>query len=120
MSRTLVGLILIAVLAAVILLAGPSACNRIRGLQAENKLNVGRSDSFANSAADAVVTQGRVNQDERASDEISASNEKDIRNAQGADQTVDPAVRDAGFASLCKRASFARSEAGKLHCPPAS
>ena len=41
---------------------------------------------------------------------LSPRYEKEIRNAKGADAPVDPAVRDAGLASLCRRAAYRSSE----------
>jgi hypothetical protein len=103
-----------------VLLWGPAACQKIRSLGAQSKIDQAQGGAFQNSASDAVTTQGDTNKRETESEATTRSNEKDIRNAEGANDAVNPAVRDAGFASLCKRPSFRRSEAGKLHCPPAS
>lgn len=113
MGIVLVGLILLLVT------CGPAACNAYRGMVAQNRLNQGQMDAQTNSSKDAIATQGNVSANAQASEELTAKNREDIRNAKGADQSVDPAVRDAGFASLCKRSSFANSPRGRLRCAPA-
>src|SRR4051812_79728 len=80
----LLGLVLLAVL------AGPAACNRIRGLEAQGKVDSAQHGAFANSSRDALSTQGNVAESAVKSESLSRSNEQDIRHAQGADQTINP------------------------------
>lgn len=99
-----------------VVLAGPAACNRIRALTAQTKVDAAQHGALVNSAQDAIQTQGEVAANASASESLSRSNEQDIRHAQGADQTIDPAARNAGFASLCKRADFRNNPANRLLC----
>lgn len=115
-GRTIAALVLV-VVAVLILLWGPAACQKIRSLTAQGRMDKEQSGAFHNSAADAVGTQGEANKRESESEATTRSNERTIRDAEGANDAVNPAVRDAGFASLCKRASFRNSPTGRLRCP---
>lgn len=95
---------------------GPAACNSIRSLTAQTKVDEAQHGALVNSAGDAIQTQGNVAANAVASEELSRNNEQDIRHAQGANQTIDPAARDAGFASLCKRPSFVANPANRVRC----
>lgn len=65
-----------------------------------------QTSAATQSGADAVDTVGRSQSVERAADEMTRENDDAIRFAPGADAPVDPAVRDAGLAGLCRRASY--------------
>jgi hypothetical protein len=103
-----------------LLLWGPAACNAYRSLTAQNRVNQAQSNAFGASAGDALATQGNASANAIASEELTARNREDIRHAEGSDQSINPAVRDAGFASLCKRPSFRNSPTGRLRCPAAA
>lgn len=119
MKRTIILGAVIAGLVLFLALWGPAACQKMRSQQAQGKLDRAQSGAFQNSAADAIDTQGKANERERQSEDVGRANREDIRNAKGSDAAVDPAARDAGFRSLCKRPSFRATEQGKLRCPPA-
>ena len=108
---------MIAAIAALMLLAGPAACNKIRSMGAQAKVNGAQSNAFVNSAGDAVETIGNANSRERSSDDLTATNSKEIHDAPGAKVQVDPAVDNAGLRSLCRRAAYRDSERCKLHNP---
>lgn len=76
--------------------------------KAEAKLAGNQVEAVQRNAEDAIGTVGAAGNRETAVDATTRSNEKEIRDAQGADAPVDPVVRDAGFASLCRRASYRR------------
>jgi hypothetical protein len=118
MSRTIIGAIVLAALLLLLVLAGPAACNKIRSLGAQNRLNQEQTEALANSAADAVATQGVANKREGDSETLTRSNEKDIRNAPGATDPVNPAAHDIGLRSLCKRAAYRDSERCRLLSAP--
>lgn len=96
------------------------SCDKRRAEHAQNKVDQAQGDAFQNSATDAVTTQGEANKREADSEAMTRSNERTIRDAEGSTDAVNPAVRDAGFASLCKRPSFRNSPTGRLRCPPAA
>lgn len=116
-ARVIFALVVIGIVV-LLLLWGPAACQKIRSLGAQSKIDQAQGSAFQNSASDAVSTQGATNQRQSQSEATTRANEKDIRDAEGANDAVNPAVRDAGFASLCKRPAFRRSETGKLRCAP--
>ncbi len=89
-------------------------CQKGRNEAAQAKVDRSQADAFTNSAADAVNTQGAANARETESDALTRSNERTIRDAQGSTDKVNPAVRDAGLDSLCKRPSYRDSERCRL------
>lgn len=91
-----------------------SRCGHNNRERAQSRVNSGQAGAFANSAADAVEVQQNAAARERASDDLSRTNEEEIRHANGANAPVDPAVRDAGLRSLCKRAAYRDSRGCKL------
>jgi hypothetical protein len=95
-----------AILLLVLLFAGPAACNAIRTKGAQVRLQGEQIDALGNSAKDAIATQGAASARERASEDLTKTNDEEIRNADGASDKVNPAVRDAGRRSLCRRPSY--------------
>jgi hypothetical protein len=110
--------IVVAIVVAIALL-GPAACNRLRSQGVQHRLDEGQTAALANSAADAIATQGAAAVREQKSEELTRSNEKEIRNAEGANDAVNPAVRDAGLRSLCRRAAYRDSERCRMLAAPA-
>jgi hypothetical protein len=94
------------------------SCADQRRQAAQSKVDRGQAGAFQNSSADAVNTAGGVATNQAATEDLTRRNERTIRDAKGADQGVDPAVRDAGLASLCRRPSFRNSRTGRLRCTP--
>ena len=86
------------------------SCQGKRMAAAEKRVEQAQTSATVESARDAIATQGAVGETQAAGEELTRTNEKDIRNAKGADAAVDPAVRDAGLASLCRRAAYRASE----------
>lgn len=76
--------------------------------KAEARLGRNQAEAAQQSGTDAVNTVGAAGDREAASDALTRANERTIRNAQGADAPVAAPVRDAGLASLCRRASHIR------------
>lgn len=115
----------IMIIAAVVLFAflawfGPSQCQKLRSQRAQSGVDGAQADAFQNSAGDAVAAQAEANARESTSEATTRSNERNIRDAQGSSDAVNPAVRDAGFASLCKRPAFRDSPTGRLRCTAAA
>lgn len=102
--------LVLALVAGLLLLAlitlGPAACNKIRSLGAQQRLKQGQTEALSNSARDAIASQGAAAARERASEDLTRTNEEEIRHAEGADAPVAAPARDAGIASLCRRASY--------------
>lgn len=90
------------------------SCQRERTQAAQSRVERGQTEALSSSAKDAIAAQGAAAARERASEELTRTNEKEIRNAEGADAEVHPAVRDAGLRSLCRRAAYRDSERCRL------
>lgn len=72
----------------------------------EAKLNTEVAGAAMDSGRDAVGTVGEQQTVETTIDRTTRGNADEIRAAAGADDAVNPAVRDAGIASLCRRAAY--------------
>ena len=81
------------------------------------RLGEEQAHAASKSGADAVATVGAAGKREQQSDHMSEDHEKRIRNTPGADAPVDPAVRDVGLGSLCRRAAYRDSEQCRLRRP---
>jgi Flp pilus assembly protein TadB len=77
-----------------------------RSRAAQSRVEASQAAAASNSAADAVNTVAASGEREAASEALTRSNERDIRNAQGSTASVDPAVRDAGLRALCMRRAY--------------
>jgi hypothetical protein len=82
-------------------------CDVNRSRAAQSRVNASQAQAASNSAADAINAVGAANGRETASESLTRSNEQQIRGAPGANDKVNPAVRDAGIAALCRRQSYA-------------
>ena len=104
----------LAVAALALVLAGPAACKRAARLEAEQRVADEQRRSSTASARDAIETVGTSNIRERRSDDLSTENEREIRDAKGANEVIDPAVTGVGIDSLCRRATYRDSERCRL------
>lgn len=83
------------------------SCDARHSKAAQTRVERSQSEAQSNSAADAIGTVSRSGEAEKASEDITRSNEQQIRAAPGANDKVNPAVRDAGIAALCRRQAYA-------------
>jgi hypothetical protein len=104
--RRLAPWIALAALVLILALAGPAACRKLHGEAVRARLGEAQAESAGRSGQDAVARVGAAARREQQSDELTTLNQLEIRNAQGADAPVDPAVRDAGLGGLCRRAAY--------------
>lgn len=95
------------------------SCQRERSLEAQGKVDRGQQGALQNSAGDAVNTVAGVAENQMASDELGRRNEEEINNAPGASDPVNPAVRDAGLRSLCRRPAYRHDPRCRVLQPPA-
>ena len=95
------------------------SCQKDAQTAAEIGLHKGQQGALSNSAADAANTQGAANARERESEDLTRSNEREIRNAQGANQPVTPDANAAGLRALCRRAAYRDTERCRLLRAPA-
>jgi ABC-type protease/lipase transport system fused ATPase/permease subunit len=83
------------------------SCDKRHNQAGQARVEHAQSEEQSNSAADAIGTVARSGEAERASEDLTRSNEQQIRGAEGANDKVNPAVRDAGIAALCRRQAYA-------------
>ena len=102
-----------------LLVAGPAACRKLHTDQARARLGEEQARAASNSGADAVATVAAAGHREQQSDGITTINDEEIRHAQGANAPIDPAVRDAGLGSLCRRVAYRDSEQCRMRKPAA-
>jgi len=95
-----------AIFAVLLALAGPAACRKLNNAEARARLGEETARAASRNGEDAVATVGAAAKREQQSDALTRDNEKEIRDAQGADVRLDPAVRDAGLGSLCRRPAY--------------
>jgi hypothetical protein len=82
------------------------SCDNRRSRAAQARVERSQAEAQANSAADAVNTVAASGEAAAASEALTRSNEKDIRDAKGSNAAVDPAARDAGLRALCLRRAY--------------
>lgn len=113
----LLGAIVLGILILLLVTCGPAACNKIRSLQAQSRINEGQQGALRNSAADAINTQGTINQNALASEELSRTNAEEIRNAKGANATIDPELDAAIVRAFCRRRASAHDPKCRMQQP---
>jgi hypothetical protein len=107
LSTRIIAMIAGAVLLLGIIAFGVHSCDQRRSKAAQGRVERSQAEAASNSAADAINTVSASGEASRASEDLTRSNERDIRAAQGANDKINPAVRDAGLAALCKRQAYA-------------
>lgn len=106
------------VLALVIAIAATlTYCQSQRSKGAQSRAERSQAEAASNSAADAIGTVAASGEASRASEDLTRSNEKDIRNAEGSNDAVNPASRDAGLRALCLRRAYRDDPRCKLLKP---
>jgi len=98
-------LVLVALVIGLVLF-GVSQCNSARQANTRAELGEGQAEAAGENAADAVDTAGAVAAAHGEADSLTRENADAINNAEGAAAPVNPAARDAGLDSLCRRASY--------------
>jgi hypothetical protein len=96
------------------ILFGVRQCDERRSQAAQSKVERSQADAASNSAADAIGTVANAGEREAASEDLTRSNDRTIRNAPGANQTVDPRAADAGLRALCLRRAYSADPKCKL------
>ena len=89
-----------------LVLFGVSQCNSARQADTKAELGEGQAANAGANAADAVGTAATVGAAHAEADSLTRENADAIENAEGAAAPVNPAARDAGLDSLCRRASY--------------
>jgi hypothetical protein len=113
LSAQAIALIALVVLVALVVFAGPAACNKIRSLGAQNRLTQSQLNASGQSGHDAVETVGN----RQAADEAGRRTVEETKD-EISKQTDAGGVTDAGRRGLCRLASH-RGDAECLQHPPA-
>ena len=95
-----------ALLLAGMVLFGVHSCDVRHNKAAQARVERSQAEAASNSAADAISTVARSSEASEASEQLTRDNERAIRAAPGASDKVNPAVRDAGIAALCRREAY--------------
>lgn len=105
-----VGGIVIVVLALLLL----NQCEKRRNEKVQSKVDSAQVDAATNSAADAINTVSEAGQREASSEDLTRTNERDIRAAPGAGDRVNAGVNAAGLQALCRRDAYRNTERCKI------
>jgi len=109
-----VGMAIAGILLFLLIGFGLYQCDKRRSEAAQSRVDAAQAGAQSNSAADAIGTVQARGAQETASEDLTRSNERDIRNAPGADQRVDMGVNVAGLKALCKREAYKNTERCKI------
>lgn len=91
---------------AALLIFGPAACQKFRSQAAQNRMNTEQGGAFADSAGNAINTVEQAGARDAESETLTATNEREIRAAPGADQQASTEVNRAGRNAVCKRLAY--------------
>jgi hypothetical protein len=106
LSTRIIAMIVGAILLLGIIAFGVHSCDVRRSKAAQSRVERSQAEAASNSASDAINTVAASGEAAAASEDLTRSNERDIRNAKGSNAAVDPAVRDAGLRALCLRRAY--------------
>lgn len=106
LSARVIAMIVGVVLLVILVWAAFHFWEKSRSQGAQSRVERSQADAASNSAADAIATVEASGARETASESLTRENEANIRAANGASDAVNPAVRDAGLAALCRRAAY--------------
>lgn len=103
---SLAGKLVLAGLLLAVIVFGVTQCQNARNSATESRVSRSQTGAALDSGADAVGAVGAVSGRNSATDKITMENDDAIDTAQGAHDPVNPAVRDAGLGSVCRRAAY--------------
>jgi hypothetical protein len=99
-------LLILGIASAVAAIVTLKSCHSAQTAKTETRLATGQASASLASGTDAVDTAGNVQANAIAADLVTKENQDAIRNAEGSTAPVATPVRDAGLASLCRRAAY--------------
>jgi len=102
----IIAMIVGALIVLAVVLYGPAACQKIRSLEAQSRMNKEQGAAFSNSASDAVETTAAAGKREAGSEGLTGTNTRDIMAAEGAHDKANPATNRAGRNAMCKRDAY--------------
>jgi hypothetical protein len=104
-GRTL-GMVIGGILLFAIIVFGLYQCDQRRNERAQSKVTGAQAGAQQESGADAINTVSGAGQREAGSEDLTRSNEREIRDAEGAGTRIGPGVDYAGRAALCRREAY--------------
>lgn len=99
-------LTLIGIMLAVALFFGVSQCQARKSQDAQSKVDKAQTGAVIESGMDASNVQAGIAVNDTAAADLGRQNEKEIRDAKGADAVIDPDAHAAGLRALCRRAAY--------------
>ncbi len=96
------GLVLLAFLAFAI----PSCLQKQRNAASQARVDNAQAGAAQESAKDAIEAVAKAGESQAASEDLTRSNERDIRAADGADEQVNMDVHTQGLIALCRRQAY--------------
>lgn len=102
----IIAIVVAGILAVLVVWAAFHFWQKSRSQAAQSRVEASQAQAAHDSAAEAINAVAASGAREAASDELTRTNEEEIRNAKGANAPVDPASRDAGLRALCRRAAY--------------
>jgi hypothetical protein len=107
LSTRIIAMIVGAILLLGIIAFGVRSCDVRRSKAAQSRVEHSQAEAASNSAQDAIGTVANADAAAGVSEDLTRSNEQQIRAAPGANDKVNPASRDAGLSALCRRQAYA-------------
>ncbi|APR51978.1 hypothetical protein CA223_06885 [Sphingomonas koreensis] len=117
MTRRAIFILASVVAISLIFVFGVSQCQRAQNASTAAKVAKGQAGAAIESGGDAADTVGNRMAADAKTDAITQENRNAIQNAEGASAPVAAPVRDAGLASLCRRAAY-RGDTRCVQPPP--
>jgi predicted lipid-binding transport protein (Tim44 family) len=107
LSARIIAMIVGALLLIGLIAFGVTQCQKRQSQASQSRVDKGQAGAASDSAKDAIGTVSSAGQREAGSEELTRSNEREIRGAEGAGERIGPGVDYAGRAALCRRAAYA-------------
>jgi Flp pilus assembly protein TadB len=104
-ARVIAGIVA-AIVAIAVIWAAFHFWEKSRSQGAQSRVDHAQGEAMSTSANDAVDTTAAAGKRESQSEDLTRSNEREIRAAPGASDRVNAGVDAAGRAALCRRAAY--------------
>jgi hypothetical protein len=115
LGRLIAGLLIVLAIGCALL---AKSCADQRTARSKAAVAEGQAAAATASGRDAATTVADRAAIDATTDQLTRENADAIRQAKGADAPVDPAVRDAGFSGLCRRAAYSQHPRCLQHARP--
>lgn len=117
LSARVVGALVAAAVAVAVIWGAWHFYTGSRTQAAQARVERAQGKAASQSAHDAIRTVVAAGEREAASEQLTRTNETEIRHAKGADVRVDPAVASTGMLALCRREAYRSSERCRVFQP---